>query len=207
MDLELKKYLQEGEGVQLDYKETITSANKIAKTLAAFSNTEGGVILIGIKDNKTICGIIPEEEKFMINLANDKYCKPKANIEFSEYEYEGKTVLKVNVEKGTEKPYKAKDEQGNWKAFVRVEDNTMLASVVWYKSEMLRKEGLGNFEFNDLDRRIIEQIKNNGPIELMDLINNIPYGSKQIIDSLSLLVYLNHIQIVYQNRIEMFKIV
>ena len=46
--------IAEGEHQQQDFKFEISDARKIAKTLSAFSNTDGGRLLIGVKDNERI---------------------------------------------------------------------------------------------------------------------------------------------------------
>ena len=40
----------EGEGVSLDFKKTITSCEKIARTMVSFANNKGGRLLIGVAD-------------------------------------------------------------------------------------------------------------------------------------------------------------
>jgi predicted HTH transcriptional regulator len=73
--------LKEEEGLKLEYKQQISSQEKIAKTLSAMSNTAGGMILIGISDQRKIIGIDPEEERYMIAAANEHYFVPKANLD------------------------------------------------------------------------------------------------------------------------------
>ena len=48
----------EGEHVHQDFKFAITDACKIARSLSAFSNTEGGRLLVGIKDNGKIAAYV-----------------------------------------------------------------------------------------------------------------------------------------------------
>jgi len=50
------KLIEEGEHQQQDFKFEISDARKIAKSLSAFSNTDGGRLLIGVKDNGKIAG-------------------------------------------------------------------------------------------------------------------------------------------------------
>ncbi|NTU73561.1 ATP-binding protein, partial [Candidatus Roizmanbacteria bacterium] len=47
--------LQEGEGVMLEYKEGISAS--FARELVAFTNTAGGRILLGVRDNGSVKGI------------------------------------------------------------------------------------------------------------------------------------------------------
>jgi len=68
----LKELIAKGEGERLDFKQTITSAQKIAKTLSAFANTKGGVLLVGIKDNGSPAKIQPEEEKYMLEMSANR---------------------------------------------------------------------------------------------------------------------------------------
>ena len=71
---ELERMISKGEGVQLDFKQAITSQRKIARTLAAFANNRGGKLLIGVKDNGTLIGCDIEEEMYMIHEAAEHFC-------------------------------------------------------------------------------------------------------------------------------------
>ncbi|MBC7571997.1 MAG: ATP-binding protein, partial [Spirosoma sp.] len=42
---ELDALIEQGEGVRLEFKRTLSSAWRIARTLAAFANTSGGTLL------------------------------------------------------------------------------------------------------------------------------------------------------------------
>jgi predicted HTH transcriptional regulator len=118
----LYELLKQGESISLDFKQTIT-AHKIARTLVAFANTKGGTILIGVADNKHILGIDPEEEKFVIEEATNKYCTPKIAYEIEVFEEDKeKMVLAVYVQEGKEKPYFALDLEGVPHAFIRQGD-------------------------------------------------------------------------------------
>ena len=67
--------IAEGEHQQQDFKFEISDARKIAKSLSAFSNTDGGRLLVGVKDNGKIAGVRSEEEIYMIEAAAKLYCK------------------------------------------------------------------------------------------------------------------------------------
>lgn len=124
----LRKYLKDGEGTTLDFKQSVSSVAKIAKTMVSFANTRGGVLLMGVRDNKTLCGVRSEDEKYMLDMAAHFYCRPELEIEISEHEAEGKSLLEVKVPNGSNKPYYAKDEEGKWWVYVRVNDKSLLAS-------------------------------------------------------------------------------
>ena len=115
-----------GENEVLDFKKTISSASKIAKTMSAFANHKGGTLLVGVNDNKTISGVRSEEEKYMLEMAAEFYVKPKINLTITEWEFGGKVVLEAIIAEGLDKPYYAKDEDGKWWAHIRV--RSILAS-------------------------------------------------------------------------------
>ena len=52
--------IKEGEHQQQDFKFEISDVCKIAKSLSAFANTDGGRLLIGVKDNGKIAGVHSE---------------------------------------------------------------------------------------------------------------------------------------------------
>lgn len=126
----IKNLIAEGEGQQLDFKYHISSASKIAKSLVAFANTDGGRLLIGVKDNGKIIGIESEEEIYMIQLAAENYCNPPVNIEIEDWKIDGKTVLEVYVPPSKQKPHYAKDETGKWLVYIRKADENLLANKV-----------------------------------------------------------------------------
>ena len=97
------KYIQDlinqGEHQRLDFKFEITDSRKIARTLVAFSNTDGGKLLIGVKDNGAIAGIKSIEEYHMIEAAAQMYCKPGINFDAKEWNIGGKKVLEISISK------------------------------------------------------------------------------------------------------------
>lgn len=145
----IRNLIAEGEGQKLDFKYEVINSSKIAKTLVAFANTDGGRLLIGVKDNGNIVGVSSEEEIFMIELAAERYCDPKVNVKLETFQVEGKTVLEVYVPPSAEKPHYAKDEHGKWFVYVRREDENLLANKVLievYKRKKNNSQTLVRYE-------------------------------------------------------------
>jgi predicted HTH transcriptional regulator len=130
--------IAKGESETLDFKKTISSAAKIAKTLSAFSNHKGGKLLVGVNDNKTISGVRSEDEKYMLDMAASFYCKPEVQLTINEWEIQGKTIIEATIKEAENKPVYAKDEAGKWWAHIRVKDQSLLASKVVV--DVLKKE-------------------------------------------------------------------
>ena len=135
----IHRLIAEGEHQTQDFKFEISDACKIAKSLSAFANTEGGRLLVGVKDNGKIAGIRSEEEIYMIEAAAQVYCVPEIQCRMQTYSVEGKTILVAQIEPNKQKPVCAKDENGKLWAYVRVKDENILATPVhlhvWKQSD------------------------------------------------------------------------
>jgi hypothetical protein len=140
----IEALIAQGEGQQLDFKFEVSDSKKIARTLSAFANTDGGRLLIGVKDNGNIAGVRSEEEYYMIEAASAMYTRPNVPFSATRWEITGKTVLEIEIVPSPNKPHTAPDKDDKYKAYIRVNDENMLANEVllfsWRKKE--RKDGL-----------------------------------------------------------------
>lgn len=131
--------ISEGEHAHQDFKFAISDIRKIAKSLSAFANTGGGRLLVGVKDNGKIAGVRSEEEIYMVEAAASVYCTPALELENHVYHVEGKDVLEVIVPESAHKPICALDENNRPWAYVRIDDENILATPVhlalWKHSE------------------------------------------------------------------------
>lgn len=129
MEESLQELIKSGETATIEFKKTITHLPKIAKTLVSFANSHGGIILVGVQDDKSIIGVNAEEEKYMISEACTKYCQPEVLVKFEELEVEyNKSVLLVHVPESLEKPHKMWDGQSEWKTYIRSGNQSLVAS-------------------------------------------------------------------------------
>ncbi len=126
----LYKMIREGEHQGQDFKFCINDSKKIARSLVAFANTDGGRLLIGVKDNGKIVGISSDEEFYMVEAAAKIYSKPAINFITRQHVAEGKTVLEITIEPSSGKPHFAKDDSGKWLAYFRKNDENKLANKV-----------------------------------------------------------------------------
>ena len=126
----LLRLIHEGEHQQQDFKYKITDACKLAKSVSAFANTDGGRLLIGVRDDGNLSGVRSEEEIFMMRSAAEDYCRPAAAISFETFQAEGRSIVIATVPRSDKKPIRALGDDGRWRAYIRVEDENIVASPV-----------------------------------------------------------------------------
>jgi predicted HTH transcriptional regulator len=167
MDNYLRKLIAEGENQKLDFKYCISDSRKIARTLTAFANSDGGRLLIGVRDNGSIAGIRSDEEYYMVDTAAQLFCRPEITFTIKQHVTGGKTILEVEVIKGTKRPYQARDENGRWLTYFRHDDQNLVANrvllQVWRKKE--KRSGV-IVKFGKVENSLMDYLKKNGSITL-----------------------------------------
>lgn len=169
MNKYISNLIKQGEHQQLDFKYEVSDSQKLARTLAAFSNTDGGKLLIGVKDNGIIKGIRSDEELYMIESAAHIFTRPKIQYESKTWNIEGKVILEVSIPKGNKGPYYAKNEEGRWRVYIRVNDENFLANrvllEVWKRKA--RKKGT-YLKLGPTERKLLGYLKDNEQITLSE---------------------------------------
>ena len=148
----LLSLIKEGEHQQQDFKYRVAAACKLAKSVSAFANTDGGRLLIGVRDDGHLSGVRSEEEIYMMHQAAYKYCQPEASIKFDTYHAVSsdsanatpclRTIVVATVPPSTKRPICAIDSEGRKRAYVRINDENIVASPVhlalWRESQKSR---------------------------------------------------------------------
>ena len=118
----------EGEHSRQDFKLTIDNAHKIAHSVSAFANSEGGRLLIGVKDNGTIAGVRDEEDVYVVEQAARMLCSPSVEVEFTAYSVAINTVvIQASIPRALCKPVRCKEADGRWRAYYRVADENIVS--------------------------------------------------------------------------------
>lgn len=165
MSNHLYKLIEEGEHQQQDFKYCINDSKKIAKSLVAFANTDGGRLLIGVKDNGKIAGISSDEEFYMVEAAAKIYSRPAIDFTTKQWQAEGKTVLEIVIDPSGNRPHFAKDENGKWLAYIRIDDENVLAHKIQIEVWKKQKSPKGIcFSYSDDERFLIEYLQQNESI-------------------------------------------
>ena len=196
---ELQQLIWGGENDTLDFKKRITNPDRIARTIASFANTRGGIILVGVMDNGQVSGIDPEEEKHLLQIAATQYCEPAVKLFFKEIEEDDKTVLKVIIPESLEKPHLVKVKDDDWRGYIRVKDETVQTSKMVLKvigieeAEVAREEIFPEYDVQE--KQLLEYLGSNRRITLkqyMKLVNISRRRAYRILVKLVLLGAIRH---------------
>lgn len=130
----IRNLIKNGENLTVEFKQRFSTFEKIAKEIIAFANTRGGIIIFGVNDNKTICGV--ESEKEVVELLKqtiDNFCEPYPKSDFHYFEINNKEIVVVKIFESEIKPvrlqdYKMQLDLNTAKVFVRVNDKSVPAS-------------------------------------------------------------------------------
>lgn len=167
MDRHIRELIAEGENQKLDFKYCVSDSRKIARTLSAFANTDGGRLLIGVRDNGSIAGIRSDEEIYMVDTAAHIFCRPVIEYSLRQHVIGGKTILEVEVSKGNEKPYQAMNEEGRWISWIRHLDQNLSANRVLLQIWRKEKKGSGVLvKFGKAENMLMEYLQKNASITL-----------------------------------------
>jgi len=167
MSHHILKLIEEGEHQKLDFKFEISDARRIARTLVAFANTQGGRLLIGVKDNGAIAGVRSEEEYYMLEAAAKMYCRPPVEFQSKEWTLNNKTVLEIIVPKSAMKPHFAAHKDGKWLVYIRVADQNLLANRVLLKVWEKENKPQGVFiKFTEAEKILLEYLEQTPTITL-----------------------------------------
>jgi predicted HTH transcriptional regulator len=126
MSNHLSRLLAQGEGSRLEFKRTLSSAYRIARTLAAFANTSGGTLLIGVDDSAQVVGILSEyQEVGVLEEAATFLIKPPLSFQYETITTPAGLVLAVNVPVSDERPHTVLDARVNRTIYVRQGDKSV----------------------------------------------------------------------------------
>ncbi len=206
----LQALISEGEHQQQDFKYRVSDARKLAKSVSAFANTDGGRLLIGVRDDGNMSGVRSEEEIYMMHQAAYRYCRPEASIKFDTYHVapshsDGgtrglRTIVVATVSPSDRRPVCALGEDGKPLAYIRIADENIVASpvhlAIWRESQ--NPQGT-MMTYTDSVRRILDVLQDQHlPLPLIVRRSRIP--RPKVITLLARLVRFRVVQMEHTNQ-------
>lgn len=194
----LKRLIQRGEGISLEFKRQINSPEKIAKSLVAFANTQGGILLVGVDDNGYIYGVPDEKHPIhTIRKIANTWCSPPVDIEEESVELEGKIVIYIGIPESHLKPHVVihHEDDESRAAYIRNDDQSVEASPV--KIRMMQNSNHDRnypVEIGEEERMLFAFLKQYGTISFEKFVQLSGLSEKSAVDKLSQLASIGIIK-------------
>jgi len=107
---ELTQLIKKGESQTLEFKTSLRLRNEIGETISAFSNTNSGIVLVGVSDEGKILGV-EIGKKTVEDLAN--YVKentdPQIYPGIKVHQVDSKNIIAITIKESKDKPVFVKD--------------------------------------------------------------------------------------------------
>lgn len=120
--MELADLLQRPEGKTLEFKRDLSSPPGVLRTLVAFANTAGGVLLVGVEDGtRHVVGVSQplDMEERLTSLVNDSI-QPRLLPDVDLLPWRNKHVLAIQVHPSNGRPHHLAKEGADRGVYVRV---------------------------------------------------------------------------------------
>lgn len=151
---ELLRRIAEGEGARLEFKRGLPSPDKVARTLSAFANTKGGLLVVGVDDHGEVLGAphpreVGDELRAIASLRVEPPLTPMVQV----VRVEGLAVVACFVGASAARPHEALLECGQRDVCVRLGSSTRSAEGAALAA--LRRGTAGGGPLNPLERDVL----------------------------------------------------
>ena len=213
----LQSLINEGEHQQQDFKYRVSDAQKLAKSVSAFANTDGGRLLIGVRDDGHMSGVRDEEEIYMMHQAAYRYCRPEASIKFDTFHvspsdtHDGsrglRTIVVATVPPSEKRPICAVSDDGKQRAYIRIADENIVASpvhlAIWRESQ--NPQG-SMMTYTDAVRKLIDALHDQR-LTLNQLVRRSTLPRQKVITLLARLIRFHVAQWEYADQQFLFSLI
>jgi hypothetical protein len=132
MDLdegEIRRLVARGEGKELELKEGLPRDVKVARSLCAFANTRGGILLVGVTDKKVFKGA-PRLRESMVRLRGvaAEHIEPPLEVRVGSVRVGEVSVVWCSVPLSPVRPHAVVGEEGVREIVVRVGSSNRAAT-------------------------------------------------------------------------------
>jgi hypothetical protein len=143
---QIRGWVAEGESGTMEYKQKLSAdERKVLKTVAAFANGQGGVILLGVDDDQAICGVEHEFPQGSLGKYKDKitnlihgWLSPSPEYLLSHCIIGTHTVVALQVFEGRQVPYTLRGKDQAPVVYVRRNASTYAATPAEIREIVLK---------------------------------------------------------------------
>lgn len=93
---ELEQLIRQGETQDVEFKSSIPAPQDIAKHVAALANTNGGMLILGVREPAEIVGVNEQQAREVIEQAQ-QYLSPLPVMKVQSLQVQGRAVVVVQV--------------------------------------------------------------------------------------------------------------
>ena len=211
--MNLHALIAQGEHQQQDFKYKIEDAAKLARSVSAFANTDGGRLLIGVRDDGRITGVAGEEEIFMMQTAASRYCLPAVKVDFETVHAEGRTVVICTVPKSQQRPIAALDDividpqtgvvqpVGRPTAYIRIDDENIVASPVLLAIWRAEGSPLGQVvSFSQTEQQVLQILSLQPWLTLNQLVRQAHAPRRKVVAALANFIRYGLVEWAFRER-------
>ena len=166
----LQELIDQGEHEHQDFKFQISDARKIARSISAFANNDGVMLLVCVKDNGVIAGVRSEEDLYMIEQAAAMYCQPEVEVEFSAIKAgNGLVVYIAEIPRAVRRPVRVIEDNKRLQAYYRVADENIVAHPLMVQAWIYRDSNLMTMSVGNEECAILDFLRSRHPDSFNEL--------------------------------------
>jgi hypothetical protein len=146
--------LAKGEGTRREFKRTLPRDDKVARTLCAFANTRGGLLLVGVTDRKRVHGVHRADDVAgeLERIARQDV-EPELTIELQIVEVHGPRIVACSAPLSKDRPHLVLRASGKREVVVRVGASNRGADGPTLRA--LQRQSGRRTQLSPLDERIL----------------------------------------------------
>jgi hypothetical protein len=203
---QLRLLVSHGEGASLEFKRKATFPQKIVREMIAFANTKGGILLIGIGDDRSLAGLKHPEDELHVMTEALKKVRPSMEYNVTLIPIaNSRTVIQYEIPESKRKPHYIIDEKKVKESFVRVDDKSIKASRE-LREIVKRKQRMKDirFHYGEHEKFLMQYLDEKKAITLKEFVAlsglNRIYASRKLI----LLVLANVLRIIPHEKGDLY---
>ncbi|MBM3177597.1 MAG: ATP-binding protein [Bacteroidetes bacterium] len=185
---DLRKLVNAGESQYLEFKAKANFPEKIARSICAFANAEGGTLLLGVGDDGKLLGIKDADEDLQVIARLLNQTRPRFKWKFKNILLSStRSIVVFEVRESNKKPVGLKIDRGL--VYYRSGDSNVQAGLVM--AEVLRRKSssMGSLiTFGADDHKLMAYFSDGKPHTFNSLSNQLKLDRPVLVDKLAGLV-------------------